>query len=215
MADKATAKPGGASTTREPRRKQELLDIASDVIAAKGYDAASIQDIADAMGVLKGSIYYYIVSKEELLYEILLDVHNRIDSQYVRLATGDATYTDKISQMVGMHVREIATNLPKAKIFMASYQSLTGPRREDIKKRRDESETLVRTLIAAGQSAGEFDPDLDPEVAAMAFLGTLNWMVRWYDPAGRLSIDTIAEQLSQYIVNGLRLNPPSGKAAPI
>ena len=72
------AKPVGARRSRPPRRRrQEILEAAAGVFHAKGYKATSIQDIADAVGILKGSLYYYITSKEDLLFEILEDVHQQ------------------------------------------------------------------------------------------------------------------------------------------
>ena len=86
------AKPVGARRSRPPRRRrQEILEAAAGVFHEKGYKATSIQDIADAVGILKGSLYYYIRSKEDLLNEILQDVHQHAIANISRLDEVEGT----------------------------------------------------------------------------------------------------------------------------
>src|SRR6201990_3672250 len=74
---RAQRRGGGARKPRE-ERWSELIEVATDVFYAKGYDAASLQDIADRLGMLKGSLYYYIQSKEELLSDIIQTMHDEV-----------------------------------------------------------------------------------------------------------------------------------------
>src|SRR5215217_3230815 len=90
--------------SRAPRRRQnEILEAAAQVFHEKGYESTSIQDIADAVGILKGSLYYYITSKEDLLYEILQDVHQAGIKNLELIDAVDGTALEKIRAFVVVH----------------------------------------------------------------------------------------------------------------
>src|SRR3954467_1105093 len=124
--------------SRAPRRRQsEILEAAARVFHEKGYESTSIQDIADAGGILKGSLYYYITSKEDLLYEILQDVHQEALKNLDKIAALDGTAMQKIRAFVVVHFAHNAENLVKMGVFFKDFRSLSGERRTTIVEERD------------------------------------------------------------------------------
>ena len=116
--------------SRAPRRRQtEIVEAAARVFHEKGYESTSIQDIAEAVGILKGSLYYYIRSKEDLLYEIILDVHEDALANIRQVDEGDGDALQKVRAFVTSHLVFNAENLTKMGVFFHDFRSLSGERR--------------------------------------------------------------------------------------
>ena len=193
-----------ARRSRAPRRRQqEIVEAAARVFHEKGYESTSIQDIADAVGILKGSLYYYITSKEDLLFEIIQGVHEEAlkNLELTRELDGDAL--QKIRAFTVVHLTHNALNLVKMGVFFQDFRSLSGERREIIVKERDLYDNFLRDLIRQGQDEGIVCPDIDPKLAAITVLGMMNWIYQWYRPGGGLSATDIANSYGDFVVAGL------------
>jgi AcrR family transcriptional regulator len=202
MSETTTTTAGRRS--RAPRRRQqEILEAAARVFHEKGYESTSIQDIADAVGILKGSLYYYITSKEDLLFEIIQGVHEEAlkNLEKTRDLEGDAL--QKIRAFVVVHLTHNATNLVKMAVFFQDFRSLNGKRREIIVQERDLYDNFLRDLIRQGQEEGTVCPDIEPKLAAITVLGMMNWIYQWYRPGGELSATEIANAYGDFVVAGL------------
>lgn len=190
--------------SRPPRRRRhEVLETAARVFHEKGYESTSIQDIADAVGILKGSLYYYITSKEDLLFEILQGVHQEAmkNIDIAKSTPGDAL--QKIRAFVTLHVTHNAKNLIKMAIFFHDFRSLGEERRKVIVQERDLYDRALRDLIAAGQREGIVCPDLDPKLTAIEILGMMNWIYHWYKQGGPLSPSQVANAMADFVVAGI------------
>jgi AcrR family transcriptional regulator len=198
--------------SRPPRRRrQEILEAAAGVFHEKGYKATSIQDIADAVGILKGSLYYYITSKEDLLFEILQDVHQQGLQNLERIDKVAGTPLQKIRAFVTVHVTHNAENLVKMAVFFHDFRSLSPERREIIVAERDLYDKHLRALISAAQKDGSVCPDLDPKLSSIEILGMMNWIYHWYRPGGGLSVSALAESMADFVVAGLACDPSTHK----
>jgi AcrR family transcriptional regulator len=194
--------------SRPPRRRQqEVLEAAARVFHEKGYESTSIQDIAEAVGILKGSLYYYIRSKEDLLYEILQSVHEDALANMGRLDEVDGDALEKIRAFVTLHLTFNAENLTKMGVFFHDFRSLSPERRTQIVEARDVYETLLRNLIREGQQESMVCTEVDPKVAALGVMGMLNWIYQWYVAGGVRSAEQIAEEFSNLVVAGLACTP--------
>ena len=190
--------------SRAPRRRQqEIRDAAAVVFHEKGYESTSIQDIADSVGILKGSLYYYITSKEDLLFEIIQDVHEtaRKNLRLSQPDEGDAL--QRIRAFVVAHFTHNAANLVKVAVFFQDFRSLSGERRRTIVEERDLYENSLRDLIRVGQAERIVCPDIDPKLAAITVLGMMNWIYQWYRPSGEHSAADIADSYADFVVAGL------------
>jgi YD repeat-containing protein len=212
---------GRNSTTGSPkRREQEIVSAAAEIFRRNGYADTSVQDVADAVGILKGSLYYYIDSKEDLLYRVLLEVHEDAKGWLAEIAgMTDATPLEKISAYVHRHVEYNVRNMNKVAVYYHDFGLLSAERRADIRKERRVYEDFLEHLITEAQNAGQVDAGLDPRVLAYCMFGTMNWTYTWYRPGGRVSIAKLADMVAEFAVNGLHQppangGPPVGRRAP-
>jgi AcrR family transcriptional regulator len=191
-----------------PRRRQrEILEAAAEVFHRKGYESTSIQDIADAVGILKGSLYYYIDSKEDLLYAILQDVHEDALRNIERTNAIDGDALQRIRAFVSLHIEFNAENLVKMGVFFQDFRSLGEERRAVIVEERDQYDQFLRTLIQEGQEQGLVCPDVDPKLAGLAVLGMTNWIYHWYQPSGERTAPELAQAYADLVVAGLACDP--------
>ena len=109
---RAQRRGGGERKPRE-ERWSELIEVATDVFYAKGYDAASLQDIADRLGMLKGSLYYYIQSKEDLLYDVIKTVHEEGLANIESLAAGDGDAVERLRHVIIGHIDHECRNMTR------------------------------------------------------------------------------------------------------
>lgn len=194
--------------SRAPRRRQsEILEAAARVFHEKGYESTSIQDIADSVGILKGSLYYYITSKEDLLYEIIQGVHEEALKNLDRITALEGTALQKIRAFVVVHFTHNAENLVKMGVFFKDFRSLGDERRQIIVEERDKYDTFLRDLIRAGQKDGSVCRDVDPKLTAITILGMLNWIYQWYKPGGEIGAVEIANVYGDFVVEGLACDP--------
>jgi AcrR family transcriptional regulator len=190
--------------SRAPRRRQqEILEAAARVFHEKGYESTSIQDIADSVGILKGSLYYYITSKEDLLFEIIQGVHEEALKNLDRTAAVEGDALQKIRAFVVIHFTHNAHNLVKMAVFFQDFRSLNGPRRKLIVEERDLYDNFLRDLIRQGQDEGIVCPDIEPKLAAITVLGMMNWIYHWYKPGGELPASEIASAYADFVIAGL------------
>ena len=182
-------------------RRSELTREAAKLFARKGYHGTSIGDIADALGVQKGSLYSHIASKEDLLYETMRDgaaaFHGALDA-----IPEDLPATEKIRLALRGHLRVVAEQLDVATVFVQEWRYLEGARLEEIVAERRRYEERIRDLFREGRELSELRADLDESVAALLLLSAANWAYTWLQP-GR-NTDELADRFYALLVDGMR-----------
>jgi AcrR family transcriptional regulator len=198
----------GAATTgklnyRKPReeRWQELLDVAAQVFHEKGYDAATLQEIADRVGILKGSIYYYIKTKADLRDNLLLEVHESGIARMRRLAESDGPVLLRLHAMIHEHVEYMCRNMARVFIYLQEARKLSTAERKKLFGKTTYRDIFV-DVVRKGQEEGAIRPDIDPKLAAQAMLGFLNSLHQWYDPAGPAADRAVADYFSDTLLLG-------------
>jgi len=204
-----------ARRTSPKRREREIVATAAEIFRQNGYADTSVQDVADAVGILKGSLYYYIDSKEDLLYRVLLEVHEDAHGIIEEIdSMSDASPMDKIRAYVRRHVEYNVRNMDKVAVYYHDFGLLSTDRKAEIRKQRRAYEDFLETLIKAAQKTGEVDPTADPRVMAYCMFGTMNWTYTWYRPNGRVSIPRLADMIAEFVGSGLQAAQSNGGAAP-
>src|ERR1700749_2627745 len=165
---------------KPPRRRQELIKVAARVFEVRGYEAASIQDIADELGILKGSVYYYIDTKQELLFAVLQEMHESASANVERIAELSTDPLTLIRLFVQSQFMYLCENLVAGTVFLQDFGSLDAERRELIVGERDNYDTFLRDLITLGQLEGSICEHVDPKLATFAILGVVNWSYQWF-----------------------------------
>jgi TetR/AcrR family transcriptional regulator, cholesterol catabolism regulator len=198
----------GRTPENPPRKRyRELIDASMRVFSAQGYDSTSIQDIADEIGILKGSIYYYIDTKEDLLFEILREVHEEAMAQVAEAIAIDGDPLQKLRAAVTTLSTFNAENTVRMGIFFQDFRSLSAKRRKEIVQERDQYDDVLRRLIREGQEAGLMCPDLDPKLTAMAIMGMVNWISQWYKPAGVRRSRQIGTAYADFVLSAVACTP--------
>lgn len=188
------------------KRRDEVLAAAVEVFYAKGYPSASIQDVADRVGVLKGSLYHYIDSKEDLL----ADVFEGSDEQAFTIMEATEALDLPAVERLRYFVREWSLwhllNLERAAVYSNEWQHLAGERLARVKKRRRDYERFVGGMIAAAKAEGDADAALDERYACFATLSAINGLTTWYRRDGPDSATHIATVYADEVV-GLVCHP--------
>lgn len=194
---------GAESNGKSQRRRQELIDAAARIFQDKGYEATSIQDVADALGILKGSVYYYIDSKEDLLFAAIQEVHESALANTAKIKQLDEDPLTLIRLFIESHVKHVSDNLVKATVFFHDFRSLDRERHDYIVKERDSYDLFLRDLISRGQRNGSICKDIDPKIATLALLGMMNWIYQWYKVGGGMDPSQIGRQFADLALAGL------------
>lgn len=187
-------------------RKEQILQAAKALFSARGYHGTTVRDIAGYTGMLSGSLYAHISSKQDLLYEIMKEAADRFLGALRPIATGPGSAREKLRQAIVAHVQVVAGSLDAATVFLQEWRHLDGPRRADIQARRDEYEALLAGILRQGVAAGEFRP-VDEKCARFLILGAANWLYTWYDPQGPLSPQEVGERFADLVLGGLEARP--------
>lgn len=184
----------------DPERSREILDAAAEAILTRGYDATSMQEIADAVELLKGSLYYYVNSKEDFLYQIIQPVYEAALEAVYHLMSSDDNALNRLVRFVHAHVAFVAANLRAFRIRLREFSQLSPERRVELSKSGDEYYRVLRSILAAGIEEGLVDPQIDVRLTTLSIVGQLNSVAQWYDPNGKYSANELGHHLAGQIV---------------
>jgi AcrR family transcriptional regulator len=201
----APKKPGrGGKASRAPRRRdRDVLDAAVKVFYERGYSDATVQDVADELGILKGSLYHYIETKEDLLFQLVSEVHDQVQGilEEVEAAEGLAPL-DQLELYVRKQVEYNLENLERISIYYHDLDRLTGERLDYVKGLRRNHDQFVTKLISAAQKEGTADESFDPRLLANCVFGTIIWTYQWYRP-GRMSRKSVVDVCVHHALHGV------------
>ena len=183
-------------------REDEILAAAARIFREKGYHGASIRDIADSVGLLKGSLYHYIRSKEELLARLFDGALEGTVRELETIAAREATPSDRLREMVKTYVRAVTANLDAVGLYLREWRALPAPELARLRARRRAMRALFEDVIGEGMRKREF-ASADAKISALAILGMCNWLFEWYRPRGRLRPEALADELADRAVRSV------------
>src|SRR6266571_6701047 len=182
-------------------RKSELTRQAARLFAEKGYHGTSIGDLAQALGVQKGSLYAHIESKADLLWEVAREgsvaFHEALDG-----VPEEGPVVERIRAALRAHLRVVAEQLDVATVFVREWRYLQGERREEFIAERRRYEERFRALFREGRELGELRTDLDDATAALLALSAANWAYTWLRPG--YDTDELADRFYTLLIDGMR-----------
>lgn len=192
---------GSAGTPRTRRNREgEVVQAAIDIFHRKGYATASIQDVADIVGVLKGSLYHYIDSKEDLLARIYAESDQQSFAIMDEIGALEITALERLRTFARTWSLWYMNNLERAGLYVNEWKHLTGERLEVVMDSRHRYELYVDGLIDAVKREGDAEPDLDSRYAAYFVLSAINTLPSWYKRSGEDPPEHIAEVYADMIV---------------
>lgn len=192
-----------AGSQLSQERWRQILEVATRLFKQNGFAATSMQDVSDEVGLLKGSLYYYVRSKEELLFEVLRDLHEGgveiIDN--VKFGSDDPLgelreYLRRLTIYAGDHRARLG-------IYVRDFRFIPPENQKKIIAERDMYEVAAIRLIDEAKAKKLVDPSINSKVAALSILGSTAVTHEWYRPDGPVSLDTIGDQVAATIINGL------------
>ncbi|WP_026695735.1 TetR/AcrR family transcriptional regulator [Peribacillus kribbensis] len=184
--------------------KDKLTAAAIRLFEKKGFSTTSIQDIVEAVGVTKGSFYYYFPSKEELLKDIHQGyIDDLVKRQEMILQDDSKTGKDKLFEMVHLLITEIKDHGASAKVFFREIRHLNQENYETITEKRDQFRFNIERLLKEGVQKGEFSPELNIPIIAFGILGIINWSYQWYNPEGTEKPRDVAAAFTNMILHGI------------
>lgn len=216
MASAQSAVPGDGTKPVSKRRNREkdVHRAAIRIFCAKGYSAASIQDVANEVGVLKGSLYHYISSKDDLLTRIFDDAHEQASALLEEVAALEVTPLERLRYYFEHHVTWYLENVEHATVFFREWSFLTGDRREVVARRRRSYERYIAGMIEDCQRVGDIDPQLNVKYALFFVLGAVNAVPEWYRKTGRDEPARIASIYADLTIGALTGFHSSGGPKP-
>ena len=184
------------------QRRVEILKSAAAAFRRRGYHGASMGEIARALRMTKGSLYYYFKNKEEILFfchdyslDILLDVLERVEA-------AGGTPPQKLRSLIESFVHHILDDL-RGTALTLDFQALSAPLLRRVIAKRDRFDRGIRRLLQEGMDAGAIAAG-DPKLLTFAILGAVNWIPRWFDPTGPATSEEIGRVFAEYLVSGLQ-----------
>lgn len=183
-------------------KDEKIFAEAVRVFRQKGYHAASMQNIADAVGLQKGSLYHYISSKEELLFKIFERSTGALTQQLEAIIVSKDSPTDKLRRAMEAHLTALCEQLDIYTVYLSERRALSGRYHAKVRAEGERHARLLEQIIQQGITSKDFRA-IDTKMAAHAILGMCNWLYQWYSPDGRLTPQQIAEIFSDLTVDGL------------
>lgn len=200
-------------TTEEVQRikREAVLKEAGRAFSKRGFHNTSLDDVAKALHVSKGTLYNYVTDKQEILFEfyrIGAEIGERA-FEFGKQAGGSGA--DVLSTVLRTYIRLLTEELGACGALM-EIDALRPADRAVAVKSRDAFQRKFLALIEAGIKDGSLRPVDDPKLAIYTFMGAINWMPRWYSPGGRLTSADVAQTMTDLLLGGMIAEPPVAPA---
>jgi AcrR family transcriptional regulator len=193
-----------AQKLESKERLREICRVAARVFYEKGYDGASMQDIAKAVGLTKAGLYHHVGSKDRLLYEIMNYGMDILDETVLQKVKDIADPQEKLRQTIVGHIDLIVrARDQEITVILHENRSLRGALRKKINARKREYIHYLEGLIAQVQERSGATPLLSPPLAAFALLGMVNWLYQWYRSEGLTKQDELTQAYVDFFFRGL------------
>lgn len=204
---RAMKNPFSVSASTEPDRLAEIYRAAAQIICDKGFDATSMNDIAEAVGLTKAGLYHHISGKRDLLFRIMDFGLDSLEELVITPARRFEDAEQRLRAIINNHVRLITSrSTPRGNnpvtIVLDEVAGLTPSQRRKINERKRVYVDLIRDTLTDLRVEGKL-ADVDVTAAAFSLLGMILWLSRWYNPEGRLTPDQVTEEVTKTALGGL------------
>ncbi|WP_247595946.1 MULTISPECIES: TetR/AcrR family transcriptional regulator [unclassified Rhodococcus (in: high G+C Gram-positive bacteria)] len=197
-------------TPKAVGRRGELLELAATLFAERGMRATTVRDIADAAGILSGSLYHHFDSKESMVDEILRGFLDELFDSYHKIVAEGLGPRETLEGLVVASFEAIDRSHSAVAIYQDEAKHLVGTERfEYITGRNSEFHELWNGVVERGIADGSFRPDVDVELVYRFMRDTVWVAVRWYRPGGKLTAEAVAQQYLAIVLDGLSSTPKS------
>jgi len=183
-------------------RAAEVYRTAAEIILQNGYDATSVSDIAQALGITKAGLYHYIHGKTQLLFDIMQYGLNELDREVAQPALKINDPEARLRFMIERHARIVTRGHGAVTILVDEARALTPAQNRKVTRKKREYFDFLRATLQELKDAGKLR-DVNLTVAAFSLLGMINWLSRWYRAEGSLGEQSVSEAIVDIALNGL------------
>jgi AcrR family transcriptional regulator len=205
----ARPQPRTRRSARRPRNadpkastRVDILKSAAAAFRRLGYHGATVEQIAAALHMKKGNLYYYFKNKEEILFACHQYSLDRLMELLAAIEQRDVTADEKLRQLIIAFVHTILDELHGTALFL-DLEALSPAHLKAVIVRRDRFDQGMRQIVEQGIASGLF-ASTDAKLLSFAILGAVNWIPRWFDPAGPATSQQIADRFADYLIAGLK-----------
>ncbi|MDP3674720.1 MAG: TetR/AcrR family transcriptional regulator [Novosphingobium sp.] len=193
-----------ATAAQQGSGQREVIRLnAIQLFGKQGYTGTSMRDIAGAVGVLPGSLYAHIESKEALLVDIVNDGIARFIDHVAPHVSAEGPPADRLRAMIVKHVEVVADHPERSLVVFHQWRFLGPENLPRAIERRQEYERCFVEVVEQGMADKSFDPRLNARIAVLTILGALNWTPEWFSPDGKLSATQVGELMAGTLLGGI------------
>jgi len=185
--------------------REDILDAAAQVFRQKGFHGASMSDIAETLDVQKASLYHHVESKQEILLALLERALAMLTAHISAIAERELPADQKLRQMIRAYLSALAESADLTAVLLFEHRSLDKKSHARHVPQRDKFEGLWRNVFNEGERACIFHFK-DAGLVVRALMGAMNWTLTWYHPDGEKTIEQIADDYADFVLNGLIKN---------
>jgi len=180
-----------------------IMNVAMHLFGKQGFNGTSMRDIANAVGLLPGSLYAHIASKEALLLEIVADGIGRFLAAVEPQATGPGDPVERLRKMISAHVEVVADNPERSQVVFHQWRFLSEENLPEAINRRRRYEACFVQVIEEGVRSGQLKSNLNLRINVLTILGALNWTPEWFSPEGQLSASEVGALMAEALLGGI------------
>ena len=195
--------PRGDQKTKPATRLEEVLRSAANIFFSKGFHATSIEDVARDVGMLKGSLYYYIKSKDDLLFQLLMAGIEDGDAYIAQQIDVTRDPVEQLERAVRAQINYIIQNKVPFGLFLHEFDSLSGKRQHKLISVMSRYNSRFVDLVRRGQEQGKL-MEGEPWIIVNGILGMCNWLYRWYDTDHVSDPGEVKQIFVKMILDGIR-----------
>jgi len=183
-------------------RHDQILEKAAHLFCIKGYEATSMSDIANEVGITKAGLYYFVDSKEHLLYLITDYGLDLLDEMVISPLHSLKKVDELLHELIARHVHMVLHRPLEVTVILHERTALTGDYRKRILQRKKSYIQYVRDIMKRLQDEDLARLDMDPTAATFFLLGALNWIYQWYKAEGQLTENDLVRELTNIFDRG-------------
>ena len=185
-------------------RKEQILKSSAKLFREKGYEAASMRDIAKELGIEAASLYSHIKSKDELLETICFRMADELLKAIDEVNDVYFNAEEKLASAIKNHVKIMTGDLDASSVFIREWRRLPKSKLDEFIKLRNKYEEGFTQILINGENENVFEAP-DKKFAVLTILSAVNWITEWYSPKGNMTSDEISDHLYRFITTGLKV----------
>ena len=190
---------------------EKIYQQATRLFGERGYPSTSMRDIGEAVGILAGSLYSHISSKEALLLDIIENAIDRYLTAISPLAAADEPADVRLRQAIKAHVNLVTENVEETLVSLHQWKYLSEVNRKRVASKRQACEDLFVAMLDDGINSGTFKAGPHPKITVAGIMGMLNWVPEWFSPKGSETAEQIGDELADLVLTGLVVPAPTGR----